>query len=70
MTDHSKNADDPKDRIPALEREVRKLRRKLHKDYPDATTAQLEAAIGNALKTTDQSLDADRVEEIARHHLG
>lgn len=70
MKDHSQEGGVSKDRIPALEAEVRQLRLKLHKDYPAATPAQLEAAIGNALKATNQSLDQERVEKITRHHLG
>lgn len=56
-------------RIPQLEREVAKLKKKLQGEYPDATPEQLETAIGNALKIVDSG-EKDRVEEITRHHLG
>lgn len=70
MKDNPDASPRSKDRIPALEEEVRSLKSKLKADYPDATPEQLEVAIGNALGATDQSLDEARVEEIARKHLG
>lgn len=70
MDTNSGSDDGSKEKVPALAEEVNRLRAKLQKDYPDATSTQLETAIGNALKATDQSLDEERVEQIARRHLG
>ena len=59
-----------KEQIPLLEDEVRHLKDKLHGDYPDATSEQLEVAIGNALKAVGNPLDQQQVEKMTRHHLG
>lgn len=64
------HTDYSKEQIPILEDEVRQLKSKLHLDYPDATSAQLETAIGNALKTCGDPFDLEQVESVTRHHLG
>ncbi|WAC19077.1 hypothetical protein OVA24_17765 [Luteolibacter sp. SL250] len=69
MAEHPKRPPYSDSQIPALEKEVARLRKKLLREYPDATPEQLEVAIGNALKVANPR-DKERVEEITRHHLG
>lgn len=59
-----------KEQIPLLEKEILRLKEKLHGDYPDATSGQLEIAIGNAFKAVSNPLDQEQVEKMTRHHLG